>query len=151
MGCAIRCMCTPPKDDSVQGKPPKVDVLDEKKYQHLMSDKRDLKPPPPENPIDRTFRVLKRDVDQMKRNVKEFFDHGPKTNHQMFKHVLHEGQMIQVPCDSAHPDYIFPEHVDILIVGGGGVGASIAYNLKERARDGLRIAVLEKDRSVGRK
>lgn len=43
-----------------------------------------------------------------------------------------------------------PERADIVIVGGGVVGWSIAYWLKrkEKARDALRVVVVEKDPSV---
>ncbi|XP_045762149.1 FAD-dependent oxidoreductase domain-containing protein 1-like [Maniola jurtina] len=40
---------------------------------------------------------------------------------------------------------VYPEHVDVVIVGGGFIGASAAYWLKTRAGDGLSIVVLEKD------
>lgn len=43
-----------------------------------------------------------------------------------------------------------PERADVVIVGGGVVGWSIAYWLKrkERVRDGLRVLVVEKDPTV---
>lgn len=43
-----------------------------------------------------------------------------------------------------------PERADIVIVGGGVVGWSIAYWLKrkERVRDGVRVLVVEKDPTV---
>lgn len=40
------------------------------------------------------------------------------------------------------------ESSDILIVGGGIVGSSIAYHLSERAGAGINIVVLEKDPPV---
>lgn len=42
----------------------------------------------------------------------------------------------------------FQTHCDVLIIGGGGVGSSIAYWLKEKARDGLNVVVVEKDDTV---
>lgn len=39
-------------------------------------------------------------------------------------------------------------HCDVAIIGGGAVGSSIAYWLKKRAGDGLKVAVVEKDKCV---
>ena len=43
-----------------------------------------------------------------------------------------------------------PERADIVIVGGGVMGWSIAYWLKkkERVRDGVKVIVVEKDPTV---
>lgn len=44
---------------------------------------------------------------------------------------------------------IFPSHVDVLVIGGGAIGSSIAYWLKEKTGlTGIRVAVLEKDPTV---
>lgn len=40
------------------------------------------------------------------------------------------------------------EHADMVIIGGGFIGASIAYWLKKRTGEGLSVVVLEKDFSV---
>ncbi|XP_022820540.1 FAD-dependent oxidoreductase domain-containing protein 1-like [Spodoptera litura] len=40
---------------------------------------------------------------------------------------------------------LYPEHTDIVIIGGGFIGSAIAYWLKKRAADGLSVVVLEKD------
>lgn len=40
---------------------------------------------------------------------------------------------------------LFQSHCDVLVIGGGGIGASIAYWLKKRAQDGLNVVVVEKD------
>lgn len=43
-----------------------------------------------------------------------------------------------------------PERADVVIVGGGVVGWSVAYwlKMKARVRDGLRVLVVEKDPTV---
>ena len=43
-----------------------------------------------------------------------------------------------------------PERADIVIIGGGVIGWSIAYWLKkkERVRDGVKVIVVEKDPTV---
>lgn len=46
------------------------------------------------------------------------------------------------------PKHWFPNYCDILIVGGGVIGSSIAYWLQQRALNGLHIVVVEKDPSV---
>lgn len=46
--------------------------------------------------------------------------------------------------------YVYPEHADIVIIGGGYIGSSVAYWLKTRAGEGLSIVVLEKDFSVSK-
>uniref|UniRef100_A0A1A9W064 FAD-dependent oxidoreductase domain-containing protein 1 n=1 Tax=Glossina brevipalpis TaxID=37001 RepID=A0A1A9W064_9MUSC len=46
---------------------------------------------------------------------------------------------------SNSPAELFQTHCDILIIGGGGVGSSVAYWLKEKARDGLSVVVVERD------
>lgn len=48
---------------------------------------------------------------------------------------------------SKNDDNNIPSHFDVVIVGGGAVGSSIAYNLTKRAGPGLKVAVLEKDKT----
>jgi FAD-dependent oxidoreductase domain-containing protein 1 len=45
-----------------------------------------------------------------------------------------------------HNNLYFPRHCDIVIIGGGIMGCSIAYWLKQRGHDnGLRVIVVERD------
>ncbi|CAK1549812.1 unnamed protein product [Leptosia nina] len=42
-------------------------------------------------------------------------------------------------------DKVYPEHADVVIIGGGFLGSSGAYWLKERAGEGLNVVVLDKN------
>lgn len=74
-----------------------------------------------DNPFSKTFNIIKNDFIGMKEMV--LGENNPKAN-------------------------IFPQHCDVLIVGGGIMGSSIAYWLKQRALDGVRLVVAEKDCTV---
>ncbi|XP_076066894.1 FAD-dependent oxidoreductase domain-containing protein 1-like [Oratosquilla oratoria] len=76
-----------------------------------------------ENPFLKTLGVMKDDVKGFLKNIKNM------------------GQ----EEEDATPAKIFSEHCDVLIIGGGAIGSSIAYHLKERALGGLHIVVIEKD------
>lgn len=72
-----------------------------------------------ENPITRTFRILGNDL----------------------KRAANLGNITPV-------DEEFPSHCDVVVIGGGAMGSSIAYWLKHRAGEGLRVAVVERDPTV---
>lgn len=76
-----------------------------------------------EDPIKRTFRILNNDM----KTVKSWFT-GETPKHKKSD--------------------VFPTHCDVVIIGGGAIGSSIAYWLKERAGIGLNVVVVEKDPTV---
>ncbi|XP_015120491.1 FAD-dependent oxidoreductase domain-containing protein 1 isoform X2 [Diachasma alloeum] len=39
----------------------------------------------------------------------------------------------------------YPSHVDVVVIGGGAIGSSIAYWLKKMSNGGLSVVVIEKD------
>lgn len=76
-----------------------------------------------ENPVSRTIKIIGNDL---KRAVNKFTTNSND----------------DVPLDQ------FPTFCDVAIIGGGAIGSSIAYWLKERTRKGLKVAVIEKDPTV---
>lgn len=78
-----------------------------------------------ENPIERCKRFIKRDLNDL-------------------------WKLANDPFNQYEDNKIFPKTVDILIVGGGVIGSSIAYWLQNKCRDGISIAVVEKDLSVNK-
>lgn len=50
-----------------------------------------------------------------------------------------------LPFASKKRTFVYPEHADVVIIGGGHIGSAIAYTLKNRAGEGLSVVVLEKD------
>jgi len=93
-------------------------------------------PPKPEHPFKRTFRVLGNDMKTAKNKVQSFI-----AKVQGIREAANQA------AKSPYRDGIFPEHNDIVIIGGGAIGSSIAYWLKQRAPNALTITVIEKDPS----
>lgn len=44
---------------------------------------------------------------------------------------------------------VFPSHVDVLVVGGGIIGSSIAYWIRSKIFGEFRVCVIDKDLTVG--
>lgn len=137
---SVRCLSD--KNDKPPNRPELPPEMREKKLQDWeMIDSSSLKPPPQEDPFARTHRILKADIMKLKKYIPYMNEKDLKENASMWKHVLMgEGEIYP-------EDEIFPSHCDVVIVGGGAIGSSIAYNLKTRARDGLRIVLLEQDKT----
>ena len=76
----------------------------------------------PKNPFSKTFSIIKDDLSDVKNMAL-----NQKVNRSLNR---------------------FPSHCDVLVVGGGVMGSSIAYWIKQRALDGLKVVVVERDPSV---
>ncbi|XP_055614396.1 FAD-dependent oxidoreductase domain-containing protein 1 [Uranotaenia lowii] len=87
-----------------------------------------------ENPVSRTLKILGNDMGKVKNFITPNFIKAKSKSTEDVDSYLEKYRRED-----------FQSHCDVLIIGGGGVGSSIAYWLKKRARDGLNVVVLEKD------
>jgi hypothetical protein len=94
-------------------------------------------PPKPENPFKRTLKILENDMRTVKNKVQSFIATVQDVREEANKAVK-----------SPYKGGVFPEHCDIAIIGGGAMGSSIAYWLKQRAPNAVTVTVIEKDPSV---
>lgn len=97
-----------------------------------------------EHPARRTIRILKNDLKRAAYKVQDTLDlfrkHSPKQ-----KRYTMPLEKIDNFIQNREKITMFQTHCDVLIIGGGAMGSSIAYWLKHRARDGLNVVVVEKD------
>ncbi|XP_051161150.1 FAD-dependent oxidoreductase domain-containing protein 1-like isoform X1 [Leptopilina boulardi] len=87
----------------------------------------------PEHPFDKTFRLIKRDLTNVKNR---WFNTDIKRSR------FHGRKMIWTKNEDYHD---LPEECDVLIIGGAAMGSSIAHFLKKKAGEGLKIVIVEKD------
>ena len=96
----------------------------------------------PENPVDRTLRILKDDMTKVKKAITPKFLQRKSTDEPI------DIKKLDNFLENRDRSDIFQSHCDIVVIGGGGVGSSIAYWLKKKAREGLNVVVVEKDSTV---
>ena len=99
----------------------------------------DYEIPKPQHPFNRTINILGNDMKSLKNNVESFISRFNKTR---------EIARRDVRASSKYHYEIFPEHCDIAIIGGGVIGSSIAYWLKQRVPHAITVTVVEKDPTV---
>lgn len=92
-----------------------------------------------EDPVHKIMRCLKRDAALMKNNVMFWKSKKNPAIDEKTNRVL----------DWDDPNApIFPNHCDVVIIGGGAIGSAAAYWCKKILRGSLRVVVVEKDPSV---
>lgn len=122
---SYRCLC----DKNTKNPPPTISA-ERPKYEG----------PPSVHPFNRTMKMLKNDM----KSIKNFI--LPKK-----KKIIHHAN---VDDDFSHKNINvqqsdeFQTFCDVLIIGGGGVGSSIAFWLKKRGMHGINVVVAEKDCTV---
>ena len=143
---SLRAFCTPPSNNDSKNK-----------LENPNKPLNDNNPRNEVNPIQRTFNILGNDL----KKVKNFFSSSTKSSETAsdFSQPGEEGisknsketplQKIQRETTRrSYSDEEFQTHCDVLVIGGGGVGSSVAYWLKRQARNGLNVVVVERDNTV---
>jgi FAD-dependent oxidoreductase domain-containing protein 1 len=94
----------------------------------------------PENPFKRTGRILKNDLVRAKHWVQDLFQDESKP-----KKYTMPLEVLDSFIENREDVRLFQTHCDVLVIGGGAMGSSIAYWLKKKAQHGLNVVVLEQD------
>ncbi|XP_045127254.1 FAD-dependent oxidoreductase domain-containing protein 1-like isoform X2 [Portunus trituberculatus] len=100
------------------------------------------------NPFERTFGILKDDVVSYYKKRRKFIeDIAKKAQSNAEANAKPASKNIYgfEPSSGDVEENIWPSHCDVLVVGGGAMGSSIAYHIKEKARGGLNVVVVEED------
>ncbi|XP_055839067.1 FAD-dependent oxidoreductase domain-containing protein 1 isoform X2 [Episyrphus balteatus] len=87
----------------------------------------------PHNPLRRSLNIITRDF----KPIKDYFKTIPKSTDEV------PDKNLKKRIDPTESE--FQTHCDVVIIGGGCIGLSIAFWLKEKARSGLNVVVIEKD------
>ena len=97
-----------------------------------------------EHPVKRTKRILTNDLKRVKNYMKDKFDFYRRITPTMRRHSA-PIEAIDRFIQNRENITLFQSHCDVLVIGGGAIGSSIAYWLKQRAREGLNVLVVDKD------
>lgn len=109
------------------------------------------------NPIKKTFKIIKNDFKKVGQFLKSYNileSLNTTENSKILETTTPSTSSSGTDgknnfCTLKYPhEEIFQTHCDVVIIGGGGIGASVAYWLKQKARDGLNVVVVERDPTV---
>lgn len=128
--------------DQQKNPPEQLQEFEDKRDQHYRRIKYD-------NPVQRTLSILNNDVKNFYKNIKNLFSAGKPQ--EVDDPTIVSGNQTSLrnwPRTKNTVEDIWPSHCDVLVVGGGVMGSSVAYHLKERALQGLNVVVVEQDSMV---